>query len=166
MAFTNDTHQNTHSLEQFVQQFQKLNADDQLAVLGMIYNDMKASITPKGGPDTSGFEIAQGLVNQMKQRSQMEQLQIQRDAIQGATSNEIAAAYRNFNSSNRLAFWYLLGQGMEEGSIVPIPPDYHPTDAVQALCRSLQALEFNDQITFMRNVVALTGERNKPGAAV
>jgi len=149
--------------KQAVQGFQGFDADTQLALLWFIYEELKGSLTPKGGPDTSGFVIAQGIVDRIQQLPQEQQLQAQRDVVSGRAS-EFGNAYGDFNSSNRLAFWYLLAQGMENGQIVNVPSDYRLSGDAQGFFNAIKGLEFNDQITFMRNVVSCIGPEPKEGA--
>ena len=149
--------------KQAIQSFQGFDADTQLALLWFIYEELKGSLTPKGGPDTSGFAIAQGIVDRIQQLPQDQQLQAQRDVVSGQAS-EFGTTYGDFNSSNRLAFWYLLAQGMENGQIVNVPSDYQMSGDAQGFFDAIKGLEFNDQITFMRNVVSCMGPESKEGA--
>jgi hypothetical protein len=152
---------------QAIQTFQRFDADTQLALLWFIYEGMKGSLTPKGGSDNNtGFPIAKGIVDRIQQCSQEEQLQAQRAIVSGQQGSEFAAAYADFNSSNRLAFWYLLAQGMEDGSIVNVPGDYRLSSEAQGFFDAVKNIEFNDQITFMRNIVSAMGPEPKEGAIV
>ena len=163
MTYTNFASNQT----QAIQRFQHFDADTQLALLWFIYDELKGSITPKGGPDNNtGFPIAQGIVNLLQQRSQEEQLQAQRAIVSGQQGSDIASAYGDLNSSNRLAFWYLLAQGMENGSIVNVPSNYRLSSEAQDFFNALKGIEFNDQITFMRNIVSAMGPEPKEGAIV
>jgi len=152
------------NLREPVQAFQQLDSDQQLGLLWFIYKDIGGSIDPKGGPDTAGFNIAQGLVDQIKQMSQEEQLQAQRNILSGQEDNQITRAYADFNSSNRLAFWYLLGQAMDNNEAIQVPSDYKLSEQAESLRNSVQGLDFNDQITLLRDIVALTGSAHKEGA--
>lgn len=146
--------------------FQQFGADEQLALLWFIYEEIKGSITPKGGPDTAGFEIAQGVVDQIQQGSQEEQLQAQRDILAAQGSGPFVEAYADMNSSTRIAFWYLLAQRMEEGSVIQVPADYQLPSEAQNFLQTFQGWDFNDQITFIRNLVSLMGPSTKEGAVV
>jgi hypothetical protein len=152
------------NLKEPVQSFQQLDANEQLGLLWFIYKDIGGSIDPKGGPDTAGFNIAQGLVDQIKQMPQEGQVQAQRSVLTGQEDNPITRAYADFNSSNRLAFWYLLGQAMDQNQAAQVPSDYQLSEQGQELRKAVQQLNFNDQITLLRDIVALTGSAKKEGA--
>ncbi len=146
---------------QIITSFQQFDVDDQLALLWDFYTEMRESITPD--PSAGSFAIAQSLVHQMQQMSQEEQLQIQRDILAGRTEQAIARAYGEFHSSNRLGFWYLLAQGMENGSIVPMPENYDFNSEAQDFRNSFRQLEFNDQVTVMRNLITCIGPKALEG---
>lgn len=153
-----------NNLQEAVQSFQNLDADEQLGLLWFVYKDIGASIEPKAGPDTAGFDIAQGLVDQIEQMSEQDQLQTQRNILAGQQANPFTRAYAELNSSTRLAFWYLLGQAMDNNKAVQVPSDYQLSSQGQDLRQSVQQLDFNDQLTLLRDVIALSGAKEEPGA--
>lgn len=159
MTYTNTT----SNSDQTVETFKQFSADEQLALLWFIYDEIKGSINPNPNDNETGFAIAQASVNQLAQMSQEEQLQVQRDIINGS-SNGIAKAYSDFNSSNRIAFWYLLAQEMEKGRVVNVPADYRLPSEAQRFMDSFKSYDFERQITAIRNVVATMGNAPKQGA--
>lgn len=156
----------TNNVNKAVQVFQHFNEDEKLALLWFIYTEIGRAIDPKGGPDTNGFNIVEPLINRIKQTPQNEQLQVQRDIVAGNISNPIVRTYADLSSSGRLAFWYVLAQAMDEGAVVQVPADFQVSSEARNFLNSFKTFDFNDQITFMRNVVALVGPAPKETGAV
>lgn len=117
MTFTAD---NISSYDQGKEAFKGLNVDQQLALLWFVYTKLGTSITP-AAPGASGSEIAQGLFNQVQELTYEEQLQVQRDIASNADT-VISREYGSLSPETKLAFWYFLAQGMENGTIIPMPP--------------------------------------------
>lgn len=148
--------QSNTALEQ-LQAFQKLNVDEQLALFWFIYTEMGESITPAApAASTVSPGIAEGLFNQVKALPQEEQLQLQRDLI-SHKNNLLAREYGALGDTTKLLFWYLLAQGMDQGTIVPMPPNYQLSQPAQELFNQIKGLEFNTQITLFRNFVSPLG---------
>lgn len=148
--------QSNTALEQ-LQAFQKLDVDEQLALFWFIYTEMGESITPAApAASTVSPGIAEGLFNQVKALPQEEQLQLQRDLI-SHKNNLLAREYGALGDTTKLLFWYLLAQGMDQGTIVPMPPNYQLSQPAQELFSQIKGLEFNTQITLFRNLVSPMG---------
>ncbi|MBD2580254.1 orange carotenoid protein N-terminal domain-containing protein [Oscillatoria sp. FACHB-1406] len=152
--------------DQLVSQFKNLSVDDQLALLWFVYTEMgeSGSVTP-AAPGAAGDAIAGGLYDQVKGMSHEEQLQVQRDLLQG-TSNEITRQYGSLSDNTKLLFWYRLAQGMEEGTVIPMPEGYKMAEGGQKLLSALKGSEPNEQITFLRSCVTSTGSEPAEGAAI
>jgi Orange carotenoid protein, N-terminal len=140
-----------------VQSFQQLDVDKQLALFWFIYTEMGKSITP-AAPNASTVSpaIAEGLFNQVKEMSHEEQLQVQRDLIQRKNSL-ISREYGALSDTTKLLFWYLLAQGMDKTEIIPMPEDYKLSSTADQLFQQIKGLEFNEQITLFRDIVAPMG---------
>jgi hypothetical protein len=137
--------------------FQQLDADQQLALFYFIYKEMGSAVTPAApAASTVSPEIAEGLFAQVKELSQEEQLQVQRDLI-AHQNTYMTRTYGALSDTTKLLFWYLLAQGMDEGTIVPMPPDYQLSGEGEHLLTEIKALEFNQQITLFRNIVSPMG---------
>jgi hypothetical protein len=137
--------------------FQTLDTDQQLALLWFIYKEIGKSITPAApGASTAAPTIAEGLFKQVAEMSHEEQLQIQRDLVEGKNSL-ISREYGALSDTTKLLFWYLLAQGMDRTEIIPMPADYQLTDAATQCMTKLQALEHAEQISVLRNLVANMG---------
>ncbi|WP_304529246.1 orange carotenoid protein N-terminal domain-containing protein, partial [Cyanothece sp. BG0011] len=61
-------------------------------------------------------------------------------------------SYGGFSANTKLAFWYFLAQGMVEGLIIPMPDQYDLGEAETEWLGSLESLEFNTQITVLREI--------------
>lgn len=140
-----------------------LNVDDQLGLLWFVYTKLGQSITP-AAPGASGSEIAQGLFEQVKAVSHQEQLQIQRD-IAARKNTQISREYGSLSPETKLAFWYYLAQGMENGTIIPMPPDYQLPQAGQDLLGQIEGMGFQEQIDFLRGAVLEMGVE-APGTGI
>lgn len=132
-----------------------LNVDDQLGLLWFVYTKIGKSITP-AAPGASGSEIAQGLFEQVKARPHQEQLEIQRD-IATRKNTQISREYGSLSPETKLAFWYYLAQGMENGTIIPMPPDYQLPQAGKDLLARIEGMGFQEQIDFLRGAVLEMG---------
>ena len=142
----------------------KLSVDDQLGLLWFVYTQMGKSITP-AAPGASGAEIAQGLFEQVKPLPHPEQLQVMRDIASNANT-EISRMYGSMSPETKLAFWYFLAVGMDEGTIIPVPSDYQLPEAGQALLGKIQGMDFQQQIDFLRGTILEMGAEAAPGAGI
>lgn len=150
--------------DQLVSQFKALTVDDQLALLWFIYKKMGTTVTP-AAPGAAGDAIAGGLYDQVQAMSHEEQLQVQRDLLQG-TSNETTRQYGSLSDNTKLLFWYRLAQGMDAGTVIPMPEGYKMAEAGQKLLSELEGSDSNQQITFLRSCVTSTGSEPQEGAAI
>jgi hypothetical protein len=154
------------TIREHVQAWQKLDVDQQLALFWFIYKEMGSSITPAApGASTVSPEIAEGLFNQVKELSHEEQLQVQRDLI-NKVDNEFSRMYGSLGDTTKLLFWYRLSQGMENGTIIPVPDDYQLPSESQPLFSKIQGLAFEQQITVFRDYVSPMGAEAKSGAEI
>ncbi|MBC1239918.1 Orange carotenoid protein [Nostoc linckia z18] len=154
------------TIRQHVEAWQKLDVDEQLGLFWFIYKEIGKSITPAApGASTASSDIAEGLFNQVKELSQEQQLQIQRDLINKVDS-QISRQYGSLGDTTKVLFWYLLAQGMNNGSIISVPGDYQLSSGSQALFSRIQALPFEQQITLFRDYAAPMGTEPKAGAEI
>ncbi|MGF1498141.1 MAG: orange carotenoid protein N-terminal domain-containing protein [Elainellaceae cyanobacterium] len=144
--------------------FQRQSTDDQLALLWYIYTQIGKSITP-AAPDAASPQIMEGLFNQFKALSQQDQLQAMRD-LATRKSSELSREYGSLSADTKLGFWYRLAQGMDNGTIVPMPEDYQMSDESNQLLAAVESMEFEQQITFLRNAINPMGAEPKSGAAI
>ena len=142
----------------------KLSVDDQLGLLWFVYTQMGKSITP-AAPGASGSDIAQGLFEQVKPLPHPEQLQVMRD-IASKANTEISRMYGSMSPETKLAFWYFLAVGMDEGTIIPVPPDYQLPEAGKALLGKIEGMDVQQQIDFLRGTILEMGAEAAPGAGI
>jgi hypothetical protein len=160
------TQSNDPNIRKHVEAFQNLPVDEQLALFWFIYKEIGNSITP-AAPDASTVspEVAEGLFNQVKELSHEEQLQFQRDLI-NRVDNRLTREYGSFSDTTKLLFWYRLAQGMENATIIPMPPNYQLSAPAQELLNQIKQLDFGQQITLFRDYVSPMGAEPKAGAEV
>lgn len=161
MTFTNDP-----TISQAVKAFQSLDVDEQLGLFWFIYKEMGGAITPAApGASTVSPAIAEGLFNQVKEKPHEEQLQIQRDLIQGKDT-QVTREYGSLGDTTKLLFWYLLAQGMDSTTIIPVPPGYELSSQVQELLNQIKGMQFDQQMTLFRDYVSPMGAEAKQGSEI
>jgi hypothetical protein len=149
-----------------VENWQRLEVDEQLALFWFIYEEMGGAVTPAApGASTVSPEIAQGLFQQVEQLSLDEQLQVQRDLI-NRRDTLISRQYGSLSETTKLLFWYLLAEGMNNSTIIPFPEDYQLSTDAENLLNQITELNFEQQITLFRDYVAPMGAEPRPGAEI
>ncbi|MUL37031.1 orange carotenoid protein N-terminal domain-containing protein [Gloeocapsopsis dulcis] len=135
--------------------FDQLNVDDKLALLWYAYTEMGRTITP-AAVGAARLQLAESLLNQVKQMSSTGQTQFMRDLASRANT-PLSRSYGFFSVNTKLAFWYELGELMKQGVVAPIPPDYQMTPGVKAVLAAIQQLDPGEQITVLRTAVVDMG---------
>jgi hypothetical protein len=158
------TFSTTSAYDQGKAEIQSLSVDDQLGLLWFVYTELGKSITP-AAPGAAGSEIAQGLFEQVKPLPHEAQLQVMRD-IASKANTEISRMYGSMSPETKLAFWYFLAVGMDEGTIIPVPSDYKLPEAGNALLAKIKGMDFQQQIDFLRGTVLEMGAEAAPGAGI
>lgn len=144
--------------------FTSLTADEQLALLWFIYKKIGKSVTP-AAPDAASSDIAAGLCQDFEIKTHEEQLSEMRNIVNKG-STPITRKYGSLSANTKLAFWYYLAQGMEKGTIVPMPDNYQLSSKAQELLGNITLLKFQEQITLLRNVALNMGSEPAPGAKI
>ncbi len=135
--------------------FKRLSVDDQLGLLWFAYTEIGRSITP-AAPGAARLQFAQGLLDQIKQMSHQEQLEAMRNLAR-KINTPVSRSYGVLTNNTKLAFWYKLAEFMEEGTVVPVPAYYKMSTEAQNLLAAIQNLDFSQQITVLRKIVADMG---------
>jgi len=108
---------------------------------------MGRSITPAAG---AARRFAEGLLNQIKQMPEAEQMQVMRDLANHADTS-ISRSYGYFSVNTKLAFWYELAELMKQGTVAPVPTGYEMSRGVAAV---LEAIKKIDPVSkLLRNTV-------------
>lgn len=141
-------------VKQPLKQFERFDADTQLAILWFGYLDIKDNLTPNPGHKVEG--LAQALYNRVVPLSENDQLQVQRD-IASRADTDISREYGALSPSAKLNFWLMLAQGMESGDIVNVPDDYELPESTNDFVSSIKSLDFEQRVNFTRNAVSAMG---------
>ncbi|MBE9106430.1 Orange carotenoid protein [Nostoc cf. edaphicum LEGE 07299] len=134
--------------------FQGFDVDTQLALLWFGYLDLKEQLNP--APPSSVEAPAKAVFDQIQNLSKEEQLQAQRDIIDGANNN-ITQGYTALSPNAKLDVWLLLAQGMDNGSVIQVPSDYQLPGETDEFVAMIKKLEFEQRVNFMLSVVQAFG---------
>ncbi|MEH1875153.1 orange carotenoid protein N-terminal domain-containing protein [Nostoc sp.] len=126
--------------------FKGFDVDTQLALLWFGYLDLKEQLNP--APPESVEAIAKAVFDQIQDLSQEEQLQAQRDIINGASQT-----YNSLSPNTKLDVWLLLAQGMDNGTVIQVPSDYQLPGETDEFVALVKKLEFEQRVNFMLSVV-------------
>ena len=133
-----------------LESFKQFDVDTQLALLWFGYLDLKEQLQP--APPERIEVPAKAVFDKFLNLSKEEQLQGQRDIINGA-ANEISQAYNALSANSRLDVWLMLAQGMDNGTIIQVPSDYQLPGETDEFVALIKKLEFEQRINFMLTVV-------------
>ena len=145
MAYTVD-----ERVQPALKSFQQFDVDTQLALLWYGYLDIKDQLNP--APPQSVEVPGKAVFDQIQALSHQEQLQAQRELLQGSAS-DISSAYNALSSNAKVEVWLLLAQGMEQGTIIPMPSDYQLPSETDQFTEQIKQLEFEQRVNFMLSVV-------------
>lgn len=144
--------------KQALEIFQGFDPDTKLALLWYGYLDIKDNLNP--APPSSVETMGSALFDQIQVLSPEEQLQAQRDMVEGA-STDIGRAYLALDSSARMESWLLLARGMESGTIIQVPSDYQLPAQTNEFTELISQLEFEERVNFMRSAVMAMGNTGR-----
>lgn len=138
-----------------IEQFNQLNAEDQLALIWFAFTEMGKTITI-AAPGAANMMFAQGILDQIKQMSPAEQTQVMCDLANHADT-PICRTYGSFTMNIKLGFWNQLGEWMDKGIVAPIPKGYQLSPQANAVLKSIENADPGQQITILRNTVVGMG---------
>jgi hypothetical protein len=144
------TYATDNATKQAVDTFKGFDPDTQLALLWYGYLDIKDSLNP--APPAASETVATAVFDRIQALPQQEQLQAQRDIISGNQS-EFSQVYAALDPSARIELWLLLAQGMEKGTVIPVPSDYQLPAETDEFTAQIKQLDFEKRINFMRSIV-------------
>ncbi|MBD2199321.1 MULTISPECIES: orange carotenoid protein N-terminal domain-containing protein [Calothrix] len=134
--------------------FKRFDVDTQLALLWYGYLDIKDQLNP--APPNSVEIPGKAVFDKIQDLSQQEQLQAQRDLLRGGNS-EINRAYKALSPNAKLEVWLLLSQGIENGTIIPVPSEYKLPNGTDEFVAQIKKLEFDQRLNFMLTAVQALG---------
>ncbi|MBD2208667.1 Orange carotenoid protein [Calothrix sp. FACHB-156] len=134
--------------------FQSFDVDTQLALLWYGYLDLKPQLKP--APPNSVEAPGRAVFDHIQNLSQEEQLQAQRELINGGNS-QIDRAYKALSPNAKLEVWLLLAQGIEDGTIIAVPSDYQLPNGTDEFTAQVKKLEFDQRLNFMLTAVQAMG---------
>lgn len=135
--------------------FKGLATDEQLGLLWVLYDNMGRAITP-AAPGAARLQFAEGLLAQVRAMVPSEQLQFMRDLIE-CKSTPATRAYGVLTNNTKLAFWYQLAEDMRSGTVIAVPDHYKLGSDAMAVFGQISKLDFNQQITVLRQAVVTMG---------
>ncbi|MBD2055252.1 Red carotenoid-binding protein [Oculatella sp. FACHB-28] len=138
-----------------IEQFDKLKAEDQLALIWFAFTEMGKTITI-AAPGAANMMFAQSTLDQIKQMSPAEQTQVMCDLTNHADT-PICRTYGSFTMNIKLGFWNQLGEWMEKGLVAPIPQGYQLSSQANAVLKSIKNADPGQQITILRSTVVNMG---------
>ncbi len=140
--------------DQVFQRYDALGVDDKLALLYYAYEAMGGSITP-AAPGAADPELAQPLIEELYELSEDEQLEAMR-AVVRRDETDISRRYGGLSANNQLLVWYGWAEAMGD-RIVGMPSDYKPEGPVQKIVSDLKGLDFQSQISLLRETATQMG---------
>lgn len=141
------------NLEQAVDQFGKASIDDRLALLWFSYEKVGRAIK-SAAPVAIFSQITQRLFSQVKHIRREEQLDAIRDIASGADTR-VSHEYTTLNVNMKLAFWYKLAQGVQNGSIQQVPQNHELSPEAKPVLTALESMGFNEQVSFLQKAIFL-----------
>jgi hypothetical protein len=150
-----DTTQITAQATQAVyERYNALGVDDKLAFLYYVYELMGSSVTP-AAPGAADPQMAEPLIVELFDCSETEQLEAMRAVVRG-DQTDLSHRYGSLSANNQLLVWY--GWAREMGDrIVGMPSDYQKPQAVNQLLNDVKGLEFQAQISLLREAATRMG---------
>jgi Orange carotenoid protein, N-terminal len=140
--------------QQVVDAFDALDTDAKLALLYFIYEKMGESITP-AAPAATEPELAPALMGDFYDLSKEDQLAVMREIVNG-DDTEMSRAYGAIKENNQLMVWFAWAQAMGD-TVVGMPQGYEATDAIKQALGHLEDLDFQEQISFLREIAGSMG---------
>lgn len=140
-----------------IQAFNALDTDAKLAWFYLVYKKMGSSITP-AAPAATDPELAPMLLGDYYSLSDDEQLAIMRQIV-NKEDNDYSRAYGALKENNQLMVWYAWAQAMGD-TVVGMPSDYQPTEAINNLIAQIETQDFDNQISIFRTIVSDMGYSN------
>ncbi|MGC9504123.1 orange carotenoid protein N-terminal domain-containing protein [Baaleninema sp.] len=147
-VFKNDT------LEQSIDHFPRFALDEQLALLWKMRSYFEAAVRTTAADESDTF--ARNLFENIQGKSFEEQCECLQD-IASNENTQLSREYGALYTDKKLVFWHLIGRGVEEGSIAPLPEDYHLSPPAQEFLQALEEANATEKLALLRCVVETLG---------
>ncbi len=134
--------------------YSKLGIDEKLALLYWIYAAMGDQITP-AAPTAAEPNLAPVLLGDFYSIAPEDQLAAMRQIVAGEDT-EYSRAYGSLTPNNKLLVWFAWAQAMGN-TVVDLPDDYEPTSAISPVLEQIEQLDFQEQISVLREVANQMG---------
>jgi hypothetical protein len=138
-----------------IESFNRLSAEDRLALLWFTYTEIGVTITP-AAMSAVNMVFAENTLTQIKQMPPVEQTQVMCDLV-NHTDTPICRTYSSFGTNVKLGFWYQLSEWMKQGIIAPIPERYKLSAPASEVLQAIRQLEGGQQLTVLQDIVAKMG---------
>lgn len=148
--------------QKVVKAFANLGTNEKLALLYYIYKKMGGSITP-AEPEAADPNLAPILLGDFFNLLDDDQLAVMRDIV-NQSDTEYSRDYGALKENNQLMVWFAWAQAMGD-TVVGMPSGYQATRPVNEALTQIEALDFEEQMSVLREVAADMGHTNvKPVA--
>lgn len=138
-----------------VKSYNRLKAEDQLALLWFAYTEMGTKITP-AAISSANMVFAENTLTEIKQMPALAQTQVMCDLV-NHTDTPISRIYSAFGTNVKLGFWYQLSEWMEQRIVAPIPTGYKLSSSAADLLKIIDRLEGGQQLTVLQEIVVNMG---------
>jgi Orange carotenoid protein, N-terminal len=140
----------THGVKDTVHQFNDLEVDAKLAVFYYLYDGMGDSVTP-AALGSADLELTKNFFDEFDALPFGDaQLDAMR-ALVRCDDTPLGHLYGNLVENNKLAVWYILAERMGD-SVIGMPKDYKLADTGKQNLDAVKQLDFEQQITFLRDI--------------
>lgn len=161
------------TLDRLISSFKQLPVDDQIAILGLTYQEIAGSLPSVATPTTASKQV-EDVVKQVLEMREGGQLQFLQDVLADTDRNEIALdahpskamvelipgdgiqapleEYEKLSAGDRLMVWYRLASEMGD-DFATMPSNYQLSDAARQLAESLKSYSGEEKINFLSQIV-------------
>lgn len=166
------TSTNTTS-NQLVSSFKQLPVDDQIAALGVIYQEIGGSL-PSIATSGATSKQVEDVVKHVLELREGGQIQFLQDVLTDTDQDEVAldinpskamvelipgdgieppiSEYEDLSANERLMVWYQLA-GKMGNQFIAFPSDYQSSDAAKEILNSLSSLSVEEKLQFLSQIV-------------
>lgn len=146
----------SEGVQKAINLFNGLEVDVKLAVLYYLCEAMGESVTP-AAPGAADVELTKGFFDTFNALTFGDaQLDAMRSLVSGH-DNSLSRQYGKLSENNKLVIWYFLATRMGK-DVIGMPQDYALSEAGNSGLEAVKELDFEQQITFFRDVVSTMGQ--------